>query len=67
MPIGWLGMAVRPEPNGKTRNPRHLGRVWVGPMGFGPGLGFEKKNFAGLGRVWDYLLDPITRPDYPIM
>ncbi|KAJ0624479.1 putative benzyl alcohol O-benzoyltransferase [Helianthus annuus] len=64
--LRWDAMAIKPEPDGKTRIPTHLERVWGRLIGFGMGLGIVFIFFAGLGRVWDLVMYPFTRPNYPI-
>ncbi|KAF5761154.1 hypothetical protein HanXRQr2_Chr16g0761771 [Helianthus annuus] len=55
-------MAKKPEPDGYTRNPTQMGRVYPIPNGYWAGYGINFKNFRGYGSGMG-LGD--TRPDYP--
>ncbi|KAJ0936300.1 hypothetical protein HanRHA438_Chr03g0129191 [Helianthus annuus] len=47
-------MAKKPKSDGYTRNPKHTGRVYPKPNGYGPGTGLKKeKNRV---RVWDLMI-----------
>ncbi|MFS7904512.1 hypothetical protein Hanom_Chr01g00036961 [Helianthus anomalus] len=55
-------MAKIPEPDGYTRNPTQMGRVYPIPDGYWAGYGISFKKFRGYGSGMG-LGD--TRPDYP--